>query len=434
MDKIKILFERLFLRSPNINVCFRILIKGNIDKKKVDTALDNVCKRHPLLNCSIEIDNEYNAWFIPNSCSPGVEYYSSEEMADWQVWYRKIENLPFDLLKGPLARICVIWGNDQMEIIVKGHHVIGDGTSYLNLSKDILLALDEKLETTPQIPPAIKFEKNIKPNILQKMYIKKLNKECRKNRVLFSEKEYLSFFREYRNTSILGLYLNSIDENNLRKIKEKCKKNKLTVTEIITSAFAIALSSGNELGIGIAVSMRNELTAKPYFCMGNFVTGIVTKINLNPKNDFMTNVNKTTKLLRKLLGNTKKRHSGFSLLAEFDNDLMESIMYAAYGNYQLSISKKIRGLIAKGLDENGFCISNLGNNELNNYEKFNLLDMQFIAPLFPITLLTISIITVNNKLNICIRYNENKLKTESVIKIYNTAIDLLCNNNEKDIK
>ena len=429
MEKLKIAAERLFLRSPNINVCFRILLKGSIGIKKFDAALDIVCKRHPLLNSAIKIDNDNNAWFNPNSCRVAVDYYNSEEMWDWEIWYKKADDIPFDLIKGPLVRICLIFGNNQTEIIILGHHIIGDGIGYLNLTKDILLALDGKLESIPQMPTINnEFIKNNKLSLLTKMYARILNRKWRKSRIRFSEDDYCSFFYEYRDKFIPGSYSNSIDENGLKKIIEICKNYKLTVNELITSAFAVVMFSGKELPIGIAVNIRNELTTKPYFCMGNYVTGILAKMRFAPTDDFLSNVLKITKLIRRRLKDLKIRHLAVNFLGQLDSDFIESIMYASYGNYKLPISKKVGALIAEGPDEKGLGISNLGRHELKNYNTFDLMDVQFIPPVFPSTLLVVGIITVNNKFNICLRYNKNELDTEDVIKIYNKAIGLLCNN------
>jgi hypothetical protein len=76
MNNLPIMNERLYLRSPSINVCFRAIITGIFDKKNIEQALEKVCIRHPLLNCSIEVDNDNNAWFVKNS-SIGIEYYNS---------------------------------------------------------------------------------------------------------------------------------------------------------------------------------------------------------------------------------------------------------------------------------------------------------------------------------------------------------------------
>jgi NRPS condensation-like uncharacterized protein len=435
MEKLKILTECLFLRSPNINVCFRIKIAGNIAIKEFETAINNICKKHPLLNCSIKIDNEHNAWFVQNTGHIDIEYYKSEEMPDWQDWYKKVDSIPFDLLHGPLVKICVIVdNNNQMEIIILGHHIIGDGIGYLNLTKDILLTLDNKLDIVPQIPPINnKFKKGGKLGFLSKLYARKLNKEWKKNRINFSEDDYIMFFEQYRTRFVPQRYINAITETNLKKLIEKCKINKVTVNELITTAFSIAMIelSGNcsnkEIRLGVAANTRNELLTNPYNCMGNYVTGISAHIQYFPEKDFMSNAKNIAAILRKQLTNFKTRHLLVNFLSEFDADLVESIMFASYGNHQLPISKKIGELIGEGLDKKGLGISNLGRHEFNNYDTFRLIDMQFIGPVFPANLLSVSIITVNNKLNISLGYNETEIKTDIVKQIYEKAVDSLCN-------
>ena len=431
MEKIKILTERLFLRSPNINVCFRILISGNIDKNRFKLAINDVCKRHPLLNCSIEIDKEHNAWFVKNRDNIDIEYYTSEKI-DWQDWYEKIDNAPFDFFHGPLAKICVIHCNDKIEIIVLGHHIIGDGIGYLNLAKDILLSLDNKLEIIPQIPPLNnKFKRGGKLRFLSRLYAKKLNEEWVKNRINFSENDYRVFFRQYRNKFIPKIYMNSIDEIDMKKLINKCKENSFTVNELMTSAFSIAMNelpdsySSKEIRIGVAASTRNELINEPYYCMGNYVTGIAVNVNLTQGKDFIINAKNISSIIRRKLNNLKDRHLIVNFLSAFDTDLVESIIYGAYGNYQLPISRKIGDLIGEKMDKKGLGISNLGRHEISGYDTIQLLDMQFIGPAFPANLLSISIITVNNRLNICLRYNETEIQTSIVEKIYQKAIDLL---------
>ena len=418
--------ERFFLRSPNINVCFRIIIDAKIDKSTFEEAIGNVCKRHPFLNCSIEIDDDNNAFYIPNNCKVAIEYYQSEEMPDWQIWHTKSDGIPFDFIAGPMARICVIVDNKQTEIIVLGHHIIGDGIGYLNLSRDILLALDNKLDTTAQIPPPNnEFIKENKLGLLQYLFAKILNKEWEKTRFRFSEEEYQSFFLEYRKNFTSAYYFNTIAEKDLIKIKEMCKEENISVNEIFSAAFARAFYTGKDIRVGIAVNTRSELKTKPHDCMCNYLSGVLAKIKLSPKNDFTSDIKKVAKLTRKQLNNINKRHLVVNFLNVFDNDLIESIMYASYGNFKSPVSKKIGSLISKKSDKKTLGITNLGSYELNNYDSFKLLDMQFIAPALPSNILSVCVITVNNKLNICLRYNLNELDTNNVINIYNKAISFL---------
>jgi hypothetical protein len=191
--------ERLYLRSPSINVCFRAIIAGTFDKKNIGQALEKVCIRHPLLNCSIERDNDNNTWFVKNS-SIEIEYYKSNEI-DWKTWYKKTDNVPFNFSKGPLVKFCIIVGNNT-EIIILGHHIIGDGVGYLNLVRDALLALDNKIDTTPQIPPSEPADRYFKKTILLDTQIKSYaNWACGINTTYFWRNSacVLQFFKNKRN-------------------------------------------------------------------------------------------------------------------------------------------------------------------------------------------------------------------------------------------
>jgi NRPS condensation-like uncharacterized protein len=433
MDKLPILNERLFLRSPSINVCFRIILKGIFDKNQIENALKKVCIKHPLLNSFIELDNDNNAWFIQDGTSPGIKYFESSEI-DWQTWYRKADNVPFDFLQGPLVNFCVIIGGNT-EIIILGHHIIGDGIAYLNLAKDVLLALDNNIDISPQIPPLMpagrKFKKTVPLSFLSRMYARKLNKKWRKTRVRFSEDDYQEFFKQYRIKYSPNLYVASIEGEDLKTLLERSKSNGLTVNEIIASAFSVAMMkniaiySNKEIRLGVAADIRSDLVSEPYNCMGNYVTGILAKVDYDPSKNFISNAKSISEILRDQLKDIKTRHLAVHFLNKFDKDLIESTMFAAYGKFEHQISKRLAELIGEQSENKGLGISNLGRHDLNNYETINLLDMQFIGPAFPANLLSVSIITINNKLNICIQYNEGEIGLDKIKSIYEKAIELL---------
>lgn len=433
MGKFLMLNERLHRYSPNINVCFRINVEGHFGKKQIGEAIITVCKKHPLTNCSMEIDNDNNAWLVQSKKSFEIEYYKPNEM-EWKTWYKKTDSLPFDFVQGPLIKFCVISDGNNIEIIILGHHVIGDGIGYLNFAKDLLLALDNNIDTNPQIPPTDPVDRYFKETILldnmTKSYANGLNEEWRKNRVRLTEKDYLSFFEKYRKKFVPNLYMASLEEDGLRQLLQKCKSNNLTVNEVIASAFSAALIEiagfpDKEIRLGVAANIRNELVKEPNSCMGNYVTGISAKIHYNPQETFISNARDIAATLKAELKNPQKRHLVIHFLNEFDKDLIESIMPAVYGNYDLPLSKQLGALIGEQAENKGIGISNLGRYELNGYNNFKIVDIQFIGPVFPANLLTVGIITVNNKLNICLRYNETEINTEIIKTIYGKAINLI---------
>ena len=430
MDKLGIMNERLYLRSPSINVCFRALVEGTWDKNKMEEALKKVCIRHPLIHCSVEIDNDNNGWLVQKDGAINIEYYNSNEM-DWQTWYKKSDNIPFDFSNGPLAQFCIIIGKNT-EIIILGHHIIGDGIGYLNLVKDILLALDNNIDTTPQIPPSEPADRYFKETVLldpeTKSYAAWLNEEWRRNKVRFSEKDYLEFFEQYRKKCIPGFYMASLDGGALKKLREKSKSNGLTVNEIIASAFSAAMMEtlgGEELRLGVAANIRNELVSEPNNCMGNYVTGISAKIPYKRENDFPINAKNIAALLKEQLNNPKNRHLVIHFLNEFDKDLIEATMFAAYGNFDNATAKKLAELIGEQTENKGLGISNLGMYDFNTYKKIKVMDVQFIGPAFPANLLTVGVITANNNMNLCLRYNEGEIKQDIIKTIYQKSLELM---------
>ncbi|MDR2477101.1 MAG: condensation domain-containing protein [Treponema sp.] len=431
MEKLMIMNERLYLRSPSINVCFRLIVAGIFDNTIIEQALKKVCVKHPLLNCSIETDNDNNAWFVENS-SIGIEYYRSDEM-DWQTWYKKADNIPFDFSKGPLAQFCIIIGKNT-EIIIFGHHIIGDGIGYLNLVKDILSALDNQIDITPQIPPSEPTDRYFTETVLldtqTKSYAAWLNTEWRKNRLHFSEKDYLAFFEQYRKKYIPNLYMASLEGDDVKQLLETSKSNGLTVNEIIASAFSVAMLEilgGKDLRLGVAANIRSELVSKPANCMGNYVTGISAKIHYKPENTFFENAKNIAAILSEQLKNVKNRHLVVHFLNEFDKDLIESTMFAAYGNFDNPIAKKLAELLGEQMHNKGLGISNLGRHDFNDFEKIKVMDIQFIGPAFPANLLTVGVITVNNKINLCLRYNEGEITQDVIKEIYQKSIELINN-------
>ena len=64
MEKLKILTERAYLRSPGIHVGIKAEINGAFSDNEFNNALEMVCKRHPLLLSTISIESDSNAYYL----------------------------------------------------------------------------------------------------------------------------------------------------------------------------------------------------------------------------------------------------------------------------------------------------------------------------------------------------------------------------------
>ncbi len=106
-------------------------------------------------------------------------------------------------------------------------------------------------------------------------------------------------------------------------------------------------------------------------------------------------------------------------LNEFDNDLIESVLYAAYGDFEHPVSKKMAELLGEHLENKGIGVSNLGRHDFNDYREINV---QFIGSVSLTNLLTVDVITINRKLDLCLRYNEGEIETSTVESVVQKAI------------
>lgn len=97
-------------------------------------------------------------------------------------------------------------------------------------------------------------------------------------------------------------------------------------------------------------------------------------------------------------------------------------MYAAYRKFEHNISKKLAELLEERPENKGIGISNIGQHKFENYNNLRVIDIQFIRHAFPANLITEDVITVNNKLNFCSRYNQNEITPNIIKTIYKKAI------------
>ena len=429
--------ERLSLRSPNCNICYKAIISRTIEKDEFMRAVGLLCERHPKLIATIEIDENNDAWYIPGAGSVGVEFFGAGDGMDWMKWFEITDGAPFDYRNGPLVKIGVISDTVKTNIIIIGNHLLGDGLSYLNLTKDLLLALDGRLDATPQLPyEGNRFRAKMKPGILLKLYVKSLNKAWRdSDRKRLSEDEYKTFFYEYRKKYPPKMRFASIKEPELSILLSACKKAKITVNEAVAAALSAAIQENNKesypgyndkpIRLSIAVNIRNDLINPDANYMANYATSISMKINYNHKRRFIVNALSIGRLLRKNLNNPKTRYLPILFIHTLDPDFLESAPYAAYGDYDNAASKKLAAAIGEKVVDKGFGLTNLGKQDIGSFNSFILEDFILIPCAYPAHIMNISVMTVNGRLDFCYRYSDTDISDARVGQISAKTIEYL---------
>ncbi|MCT2561918.1 phthiocerol/phthiodiolone dimycocerosyl transferase family protein [Chryseobacterium herbae] len=139
--------ERIMYVDPEtpVNCLFTTKIKGNIPEENFKTALEKIQQKHPLLRTRIDNSSEKYPFFIEEKEIEPIPLRIVERKTD-DDWLQESETewkRIFKDPKKPLAQLVWIKGNDVSEILWVLPHCICDGTSLINLMKELLGLLDD---------------------------------------------------------------------------------------------------------------------------------------------------------------------------------------------------------------------------------------------------------------------------------------------------
>ena len=122
-------------------------IRGRTTVAMWRNALDDLQRRHPLLNVSIGIEENSRPVFAQDGQHriPLVVRRRASPL-QWQAEFEDEIATPFNASESPLMRAQLLLGDDRCVLILTTHHSIADGMAILYVIRDLLQALSgEKL-------------------------------------------------------------------------------------------------------------------------------------------------------------------------------------------------------------------------------------------------------------------------------------------------
>ena len=426
-DYIRINTEREHIFSPDIHVGITAKIDKTIENEKVYEALKALYHKHPLLTSTISFDEENIAYYKLNSSKPiQPEFIESKDTSLWKNWMTNTNREPFDFQTGPLMKLFVIKSKEFTTFAALGHHMLGDGISFVYFMRDFLAALDDKLDDTEQFPQIIQnelsFPKAGRLGILPKLLAKKLNCDYKKTGKRFTYHDYQVMYRKYNlsKNPAMGLYSFSTEET--RRLIASCRTHNVTVNEAIMTAFMVARKNTGSRSnfLGVSCNIRNEMIEDPKESMGNYVSGLSVSTQYDDSLDFWTNARKIGDLVNKKLKKTRGRMIALSWADALDDSLMDAINFAGFDGYENATAKKLCDIVCGVPADEGLGVSNLGKFELQ-FDHFSLEEMYFVPPLFSADDFIVGVFTVNNKMNFCLRYAGSAMESEAVTKLFEEA-------------
>lgn len=414
----KINKERMWVFSPVYGVVMKVDIKGDMNEHQLKDAIINAVNHYEVLQQKIVIDPDGSAYFDTTEDRILV----LEKMnKSWKEIITEQEKVPFAFHKGELIRFFYDITDNGATVLIIGHHLAGDGISFMYLIQDIMFSLEGievkdksihlyNMENLPR-------ESKLRPPI--SWLLKSMNRKWKKTGKIFDFNDFSDMFESYWNNhdTMIGTYYFEQDDYN--RLLTYSKENQITVNSIITTA--LIRSAEETCDVGMAASVRE----KDNTSMGNYATGISVKYQYNNKCDFITNAKKVQQLIYQKLNDPKKKYFLLQFMGNMEPTLIDAIYFEALSDYSNKTSKLFSNMFGYNGNPKGLSITNLTKAPIKTqYNSYEITDCIFVPPLILNAKRLIGVVSLRNKMILSLHIQKD-MEAERNCKIFTQAMDYL---------
>ncbi len=423
-----LLVERNFFRSTSTHLVVKGTILGEFHKSMFEYALEELRRIHPMLCCVIEVDAKSQISYVHNKEAIFPLTYLEKSKEDhWIEIVKAEENKPFRSTEEPPIRFFVLVDKFDFDLIIIGHHILGDGLSYAYVFQDFIdiYCNKKKLEVREttlitsykNLPEQSRFDRDVEE------YIKYLNEEWDKERVFFSDEEYEKVYEKYHETNTVDVLTVKVENDDYHELRLQCKQNDVTINTLIFTVFLKAFQDLMELessNVTIAMNIRNAMSFQPGRCIGNYASAFTPLLTYNNEFDIWENARHNCKVVSEYIKDAKKSHMVPQLFCQLDCSIIDALTFAASGSFMTPLIPKVVPLLSSISSGEGFGISNLGalNVDLSN-SSYELTDFVYIPHATTIYNKTLGVATMNEQLMISILFKDLSIPRNTMEAVKN---------------
>ena len=434
----KIGCERAMLMLP-FNVVLAARIRGEVQPASVQSALEKLRVRHPLLGVRVQMEPNDSATFVGDNV-PAVAVNVDERQDDRQ-WLTRVQRelrTSFDLSRGPLVRCALLQSAQESDIILCAHHAICDGMSLGYLLRDLLtlVAASEQVVGEQLMPPAVD-PSNVptppKSNWLMRLIMNTINRTWAAKGIRFSDTDvqrmHERFWQSNGTPEVLAW---NLERDLTARLVQRCREEKVTVNSVLWTAF---LAAQNEVLAGrtayrdrcaMAVNTRDKLRSSAGETFGFFASSLTVKPGFSPEKPFWD----STRSVHAAINRELKKTDLFRMLVSdmIHPTLLDSLYFQKYGIIDESIPAKFLRKMGWDKITFGFALTNVGRFGIpTTYGSLRIEEVY--GPLFysDVEEQMVGVITVNGRLTFLMAVNRSignsaeKLR-ESVVKTLHNSV------------
>lgn len=431
-QKLELFTEHNYHFNPASVVTCKITVVGELKKDKFLASLKELKRIHPFLSCTITQDETGKLYYdyTNKDCNLQTEFIPKEEE---DAWIQKVEDLmktPFNLRTCTPIKFVLLYDVDHFDIVLFGHHIIGDGLSYTYLLNDLLEIYCGNNKSLPIRTPRIIQSMNDFPGKRgipadQVKVITRLKETWETNRKHYPFEAYEALYNGYHQHAESSLIVGTIEKETFQPFIHQCKQNGVKINTALLMAFLYGMDTEQQQ-VSIAVNNRPLFPFVPKRSMGNYSSMITHDLCYDKSRSFWENAKIADIAIASILKNPEKRLHLLKLFATFNSSAFDAIFFNGDGILDLQDLKALSGFMMPNTSLDTFNTSNLGAVPIRTvYEDYQIKDFAFLTSPATAYNRNIGIATMDNACTISILYKIQSVEAEEIQQLLNNTIDFL---------
>ncbi len=421
---IKITTERTHFYAPAINIVMLVTITGEPSEAELNYAIHKAVGKHDILRSRAYLDQSGDSFYsLMKKARSRIIMKVVTSADEWKQLIKEQERIPFHISSGDMIRYFLLKHEDEVQLVIVAHHLLGDGLSLIYFIRDIMKVLEDPATTYSRMPIKVlgkkDIPKNAKINPMIRLMMKLVNRKWNRNRKIFHQDEFHEMFESYWNKRETEIMDELFTGRELEKLIYLCKLNEVTVNSAIVTAFLYGVRVEKE--VGLAVSIRPD----KFEGMGNYVSGISIRYQLNNRKTFWENARKVQKLIYKKLNSNSAKYFLLQFLDCLEPTLVDAAYFSAFDGYENKSAAKVRDMFGYNRGSKGISITNLTRLDIpRTYGKYGINTIRFVPPLVPNAKRIIGIETIGEQMSVTLQYEKNETAQEKQEE-FKCTMDLL---------
>ncbi len=436
--KRKLVIERPFLSRPDSYAILAAIVKGAIKPEQLKLALQHLKEKYPILNTHVEIDENHHAWLISNKNTDfPLQIMEIKENHDWISKVLEEYNTFYPLDTGPLIRFVLLKHQTNCILIISAHHLLVDGNSLAFLLHNIMQFLVNPSSTTnPELYPPLHelLPTTIKLSTTQKL-LNKIAKILWRRRerkgMAFSLQDYNKIHSKFCPLLRKDLQIHAItlDEVQTSNLIDRCKQEKISVNSAICAAFVKADYEAQRKNTNalkeflLPVDVR-EILSLPKNAIGLYVSTVDITLDHDESLDLWDFARFAHEEIQRNM-NPQNILNLLGRVIDVPEQVPDAAFFAKYGiikDWFLDLC-----LRATKLDKinYSYSISNLGKFDFPKKYDDLVLEKAYFHTYGEMAEKQLTIITIGDKLTICISFLSSVIERKIVEKIVELALNWL---------